>query len=239
MSGAPPEPGTPEAARGARLRARALVPGLAGGLLALVTGAQPWWRATGEGVAVSFTGTQTTAGLAQALAVVALAGWLLVLVLRTRGRQVVAGLLALTGAGAALLGALRPEPSAAVVRTEVREVSLADQFALVPTAWPYGYAATGALVLAGAVLILLTASRWPGRPDRFAREARVAASTTTADDPALVWRAQDAGLDPTEAPGAGGGGDGRAPLERGPDVQTGGSRDTMGRADQVPPPPPA
>ena len=91
----------------ARLRSRALLPGLSGGVLALVTGSQPWWRATGEGVTATFTGTESTAGLASALAVVALAGWLLVLVLRTRGHQVVALLLGLTTGRGALDAAQR------------------------------------------------------------------------------------------------------------------------------------
>ena len=223
--------------RGARLRGRALAPGLLGGVLALVTGAQPWWRATGEGVAVAFTGTETTAGLAQALAVVALAGWLLVLVLRTRGRQVVAVLLGLAGAGIAVLGALRPEPSASAVRTQVREVSLADQFALGSTGWAYGYAATGLLVLAGAVLVLTTAPRWPSRADRFRRDAPAATATSATDDPAAVWRAQDAGLDPTLGPGLSPD-DGNVTGVT-PDVRTGGIRETMGAADQSPPPHPA
>jgi Tryptophan-associated transmembrane protein (Trp_oprn_chp) len=222
--------------RGARLRGRALVPGLLGGVLALVTGAQPWWRASGDGVAVSFSGTETTAGLAQALGVVALAGWLLVLVLGTRGRQVLGALLVLVGTGIVLVGALRPQPSAAAVRSQVREVTLADQFALTPTGWSYGYAAAGLLVLAGGVLVLLTAARWPQRGDRFSRATPVA--TTASDDPADVWRAQDAGLDPTVASGPGPLSHDGNVTEVTPDVHQGSIRETMGAADQAPPPPP-
>lgn len=242
LTGAQPVEGDRLAAagdRGARLRARALLPGVLGGVLTLVTGAQPWWRATGEGVAVAFTGTETTAGLSQALGVVALAGWLLVLVLRTRGRQVVGVLLGLAGAGAVLVGVLRQRPSAAEVRTQVREVSLADQFGLLATGWSYGYAAAGLLVLAGGLLVLLTAPHWPRRPDRFTRENAVRAVRVDTDDPAAVWRAQDAGLDPTAAPAPGGREDGAVPPgRRGPDVHTRASRDTMGTAEQPPPPPP-
>jgi hypothetical protein len=222
--------------RRARVRGRALVPGLLGGVLALVTGAQPWWRASGEGVAVSFSGTETTAGLAQALGVVALVGWLLVLVLRTRGRQVLAALLVLTAVGIVLVGVVRPQPSAEAVRTQVREVSLADQFALGSTGWSYGYAATGLLVLAGAVLVLLTAPRWPQRTDRFSRAVPVA--TLASDDPAAVWRAQDAGLDPTVGSGPGPGPDPGSVTGVAPDVHQGPIRETMGSADQAPPPRP-
>lgn len=221
----------PAARPGARSRGRALLPGLLGGALALVTGAQPWWRATGEGVAVTFSGTETTAGLASALGVVALAGWLLVLVLRTRGRQVVGVLLALAGAGAVAVGSLGLRPSDAAVRTSVRQVSLVESYGLTATGWSWGYAAAGVLVLVGGLLVALTAARWPSRPDRFTRAAAVAEATTAEDDPAAVWRAQDAGLDPTTAP--------RSEPSSAPDVRPGSSRDRMGGAEPplTPPPP--
>ena len=215
-SRAAPGPAAAEArSRGGRLRARALLPGLLGGVLALVTGAQSWWRATGEGVAVAFTGTESTAGLSQALGVVALAGWLLVLVLRTRGRRVVAVLLALTGLGITVVGVSRQRPSDTTVRNSVREVSLAGSFDLAPSIWSYAYAGTGLLVLACGLATLLTAARWPQRVDRFSRTAERAAATTAEDDPAEVWRAQDAGLDPTT----------------GPVVRNLGAEDTMGSAE--------
>ncbi|WP_375431726.1 Trp biosynthesis-associated membrane protein [uncultured Friedmanniella sp.] len=186
-------------AEASRLRTRALVPGLLGAALSLLAGAQSWWRARGEGVSVAFSGTETTAGLSQALGVVALAAWLLVLVLRTRGRRVVGVLTVVTGAAIATLGGLRRQPNAATVRAGVREVSLADQFALVGSVWPYVYAVAGLLVLTAGLLVTLTAGRWPQRSDRFTRAAATA-RVTAEDDPAEVWRAQDAGLDPTTEP---------------------------------------
>ncbi len=143
-----------------RGRATALALLLAGGALALVASAQPWWRAIGDGVSVGFTGSEATGGLSQALAVVVLAGTLLILALRVRGRRIVGGLLIAVGAGVVVLGGLRVRPSAAAVRTQVREVSLADQFALTGTAWPWVYAAAGALVLAGATSVIINAPRW-------------------------------------------------------------------------------
>ncbi len=212
-------------AEGSRLRTRALLPGLVGAVLALLAGAQSWWRARSEGVSVSFSGSETTAGLSQALGVVALAAWLLVLVLRHRGRQVVGVLTALTGAGIALVGGLRRPPNAATVRAGVREVSLADQFALSPTVWPSLYAAAGLLVLVAGVLVATTASRWPARPDRFTRAATTA-QVSAEDDPSAVWRAQDAGLDPTTVPEPPGLAEGR------PDVLSTDIRDTMGDGQQ-------
>ena len=121
---------------------------VAGGVLALVAAAQ-------------------AAGLSQALAVAGLAGALLMLALRARGRQVVGAALALLGLG--------------MVATGV--VAATGQ----PVPWPVAYAVAGGLVAAGGTLTLLTSPRWPSRAERF--EAR--------DEPVDLWRAQDAGLDPT------------------------------------------
>jgi uncharacterized membrane protein (TIGR02234 family) len=169
---------------------------LLGGGLALVASSQAWWRAVGTGVSVRFTGSQASGGLSQALGLVALAGTLLILALRARGRQVVAGLLVVVAAGAVLVGILRLRPSADAVRTQVREVSLADQFQVLATVWPTVYAAAGVLVALGAGLVLGTARRWPVRADRFARAAEPSV-TAPSGDPGDVWRAMDAGLDPT------------------------------------------
>ena len=180
------------------MRSRPLaLAGLAvGAVLALVAASRAWWRAAGAGVSVAFPGTEATGGLAQALALVVLAGALLGLVLRSRGRRVLGVLLALAGAGVLVLGVLRPRPSSGTVQSRVLEVSLADQFALVGTAWPYVYAAAGAVVLAAAVLMTVTAARWPTRAARFERTAGAAVALNP-DDPATLWRSLDAGVDPT------------------------------------------
>lgn len=179
----------------ARLRLLALGGLAVGAVLALVAGSRAWWRAAGSGVSVVFTGTEASGGLAQALALVVLAGALLGLVLRSRGRRVLGVLLVLTAAGVVVLGLTRPRPAPGTVRSRVLEVSLADQFALVGTAWPYVYAAAGLLILAAAGLMALTAPRWPSRAARFERP--VAGTADSADEPAVVWRLLDAGVDPT------------------------------------------
>jgi len=183
------------------MRSRALAFGclLLGGGLALVGSAQPWWRAVGEGVAVRFSGTQATGGLSQALAIVALAGTLLMLALRTRGRRVIGALLLLVGAGIAVVGGLRLQPSADAVRSQVREVSLADAFQVSATAWPWVFALSGVLVAAGAVMTITTAGRWPSGSDRF-QPGSSKAVVSTSDDPAELWKAMDVGVDPTADP---------------------------------------
>ena len=122
------------------MRSRALAFGclLTGGALALVGSAQPWWCATGGAFALSLSGTQATGGLSQALALVALAGTLLMLALRTRGRRVIGALLLLVGVGLAVVGGLGLQPSADAVGSEGRAVSLGDTFQLSATAWPWG-----------------------------------------------------------------------------------------------------
>ena len=207
-----------------RSRASALGLLLTGGALALVASAQPWWRAIGEGVSVGFKGSEATGGLSQALAVVVLPGTLLILALRARGRRIVGGLLIAAGAGMVALGVLRVRPSADAVRTQVREVSLVDQFALTGTAWPWVYAAAGLLVLTGAVSVIINAPRWRASAARFERGSN-AARPSVATDPADVWRALDAGEDPTiEAVGE---------AADDPDVQKSPTGDTMENAEQT------
>ncbi len=199
-------------------RGPALAALLLGGLGGLIATAQPWWRAVGDGVAARFTGTSTTAGLTQALPVVLLAGLLLLLVLRVRGRQVLGGLLTLAAAGMVVAGALRIRPSAEAVRSGVREVSLADQFALVATSWPIVYAVAGVLGVFGGVSLAVFAPRWNTGGRRFERPDL--AVTTMSNDPADVWRAFDAGLDPTRA------------TDADPDVRETGSQATIEKRNE-------
>jgi hypothetical protein len=79
-------------------------------------------------------------------------------------------------------------------------------------------------------MLLLGAPHWPVRPDRFERTGPDGATATPAtdllaagaEDPAAVWKALDAGLDPTLAA--------ERPDRRGPDapdVHIGDTGDTM------------
>ena len=119
------------------------------------------------GGVLGLVASASSAGLSQALALAGLAGALLMLALRARGRQVVGGALALLGLGIVAAGVT---------------ATLAG-----PGRWPIGYAVAGVLVAAGGVLTLVTSPRWPSRAERF----------ETRDEPVDLWRAQDAGQDPT------------------------------------------
>jgi uncharacterized membrane protein (TIGR02234 family) len=209
------------------MKSRALAFGclLLGGILGLISSAQPWWRASGEGVVVKFTGTQVAGGLSQALGIVALAGTLLMLVLQARGRRVVGAVLLLVGLGLVLSGTLRLQPSADAVRSQVREVSLVDAFQLSVTSWPWIFAFSGVLIVTGAVLTLITAAQWPARSERF-RAGRVPGQLANSDDPAELWKAMDAGADPTAD-------DHDTPIRDDPKVRDRSSGDTMDATEQV------
>jgi uncharacterized membrane protein (TIGR02234 family) len=182
-----------------RSRALAFSCLLVGGAVALIGSGQPWWRAAGEGVVLKFSGTQATGGLSQALAIVALAGTLLMLALRTRGRRIIGALLVLVGVGLAVVGGLGVRPSADAIGSQVHGVSLPDT--LSATVWPWIFVASGVLVAVGAVLTMITAGTWPSRSDRF-RPGSSRSEGPASDDPAELWKAMDAGADPTTDPSA-------------------------------------
>jgi hypothetical protein len=92
------------------------------------------------------------------------------LALRARGRRIIGGALALLGLG--------------IVATGVTAALAGADW------WAIGYAVAGALVATGGVLTLLTSPRWPSRVERFENR----------DEPVDLWRAQDAGLEPTADP---------------------------------------
>jgi MFS family permease len=134
-------------------------------------------------LAVAWTNAWVSHDFTRALALVALVGTVLILVLRARGRRVVGVLLAVLGLGMALAGVLASEPA---------------------TLWRISYAVGGALVAFGGLLTMITSARWPAPADRFQR------------GDVDLWRAMDAGLDPTADP----------------DVRKGDPGDTMRSANQ-------
>jgi uncharacterized membrane protein (TIGR02234 family) len=186
--------------------------------------AQPWWRTSGDAAAATFSGSDATGGLGQALAAVTLAGTLLVLVLRSRGRRVLALLLAATGLGMIVAGARQSAPAADSVRSRVRQVSLTDRFALDVTGWPWAYATAGLLVLTGAALLWWGAPRWADRGARFDRagSASPGRAADLNEDPGRAWKDLDAGLDPTFDP---------AERSGDPDVRPASEGDTMSAGD--------
>lgn len=187
---------------GQRLRGLSFGFLLLGGVGAIAVSAQSWWQVETDVTGIAFSGTDATAGLSQSLAIVMLAGTLLALALKITGRRVLGGMLILVGIGAAITGLVRPQPSATSVQTKLQTVTLTDQFALSGTAWPWFYAAAGLIAILGAAVMMITAQRWPSRADRFDRSSNqpvvAPAEGDGSEDPTLLWKAMDAGVDPTD-----------------------------------------
>lgn len=186
----PTDPAPAERSRGLRPRPVAYALLVAGAVGALSAAGSTWARETGGlGQPLARSGADVTGSLATVLAGVLGAGTLLLLTLRSTGRRVLSGALALVGAGMLALGIARTTSAGA-------------------TWLPVAYAAAGLAGLLGAVVVAATAHRWPAPSGRYARRD-AAAGTAPDDDPADVWRALDEGIDPTAR--------GRSAGTRGPD----------------------
>jgi uncharacterized membrane protein (TIGR02234 family) len=169
--------------------------GLGGAALATVGAGRPWAEATttAQGArTVAATGTDVAAA-ALPLALVALASWGAVLVLRRRGRRVVAvlGLVASIGAAAAVVAAAGDAGDVAS-----RMLGGASDIEVATTAWP-AVTVAGAVVAALAFAVALArAPVWPEMSSRYdspAGQGQERADLTDAE----LWRALDEGHDPT------------------------------------------
>jgi Tryptophan-associated transmembrane protein (Trp_oprn_chp) len=216
--GARPDPDAagPAAVSGGR-RARELttvvVVMLGGGALALVVAQATWVHvaagpagpaAAGTAVALALDvpGSQA-APLVVPLAVLGLAGGLGLVATRRTARRLV-GLL-LVGCGAALAGAAlavpagpRPAVAAALDHLSVDRAVAASASYQVAWLWPWLAALAGVAVLAGGLLAVLRAVRWPAMGARYdAPPGRRGAGAGPVDP----WTALDRGDDPTLADG--------------------------------------
>lgn len=187
----------------------ALLCGAVGAAVALLATRQRWSEGTatvaGGPFPLSAKGSDVT-GVPASLAIVGLAALVAVFAVRRAGRFMVAGLLALSGAGtvaAALLGA---SDSTALDEQAARasgDTSATVQ-ALTHTAWPYVAAVGGALLLLAGLLALRYGRLWPGMSGRYERNGtprprRRAETAGDPDRPEELWKALDRGEDPTGA----------------------------------------
>lgn len=162
--------------------------------LAAVSANQPWAEATtrAQGLrAVSAAGTDV-APLAMPLALVALAAWGAVLVLRRRGRRSVAVLGILAGVGAAVTAALQAREAPDVAMRLLGDVG--DRVATDTSTWPVATIVAGVLTALAFVVALAKAPRWPEMSSRY--DAPRAGSVDHPSD-ADLWKALDEGRDPT------------------------------------------
>ncbi|MEV6023161.1 TIGR02234 family membrane protein [Streptomyces sp. NPDC052036] len=205
-----PHPRTEAAApvrSGRRSLALALLSGALGAAVALLASRQGWSAGTvtvaGGDFPLTAKGSDVT-GVPAALAIVGLAALVAVFAVRRAGRFLVAGLLALSGAGvvaAALLGATDSSALDEKAAQAAGDTS-ATAFALSHTAWPYVAAAGGALLLLAGLLALRYGRLWPAMSGRYERDGTPRprqAKPLDPDRPEDLWKALDRGEDPTGA----------------------------------------
>lgn len=192
---------------GRRSLALALLCGAAGAAVVLLSSRQSWSSGTvavaGGDFPLTAKGSDVT-GVPAALAVVGLAALVAVFAVRSTGRLLVSGLLALSGAGtvaAALLGA---GDSSALDEKAAQAAgdTAATAAALTHTVWPYITAAGGALVLLAGLLALRHGRLWPamsGRHERGGTPGPRRTAPVDPDRPEDLWKALDRGEDPTGA----------------------------------------
>jgi uncharacterized membrane protein (TIGR02234 family) len=177
---------------------RTVLAGLGGAALASVAAGRDWAESSGANAGVkvhaSVAGSDA-APLVLALALVTLAAWGVVLVLRGRVRQVVAavGLAAAVGALVSLVDAFGAAQDAAVEALMARG-GAGDAVVTSLTGW-YWASGVGALLTALALVVAVRRARtWPALGSRYdAPGARAAAPASEQD----LWRALDEGHDPT------------------------------------------
>ena len=175
-----------------------VVLGLAGAVLTAVAGTRSWARATGDAAGIDVEAVvrgSDSAPLVVALALVGLAAWGVVLVLRGQMRRVVAavGLMAALGALLAVVDAFDGAQVDALAT--LRGKGAAGDVAVASlTAWYY-LAGVGALTAALAFAVAVwRAPHWPEMGTRYDAPSTQRSVPVTDQD---MWRALDHGHDPT------------------------------------------
>ncbi|WP_330238397.1 TIGR02234 family membrane protein [Streptomyces sp. NBC_00525] len=196
----------PDAPGSRRTLAAGLLLGAAGATVVLLASGRTWAEGTapvgGGALPLSADGQDVT-GLPAALAIVGLAALVAVFAVRGNSRRLVAGLLALSGLGAALSAFLGASDSAALDEKAAQTSgdTATTITALSHTAWPYVTAAGGLLILLAGLLALRYGNRWPTMSGRYERDGtprpRKAPRPLDPDRPEDLWKALDRGEDPT------------------------------------------
>jgi uncharacterized membrane protein (TIGR02234 family) len=191
----------PEARSRDRSFGPAVLAGLAGATLAAVAGARTWATAEGDaaGVPVDATVSGTDAQpLVAALALVALAAWGVVLVLRGRVRRVVAGVGLLAALGALLATVLGFDAAQdAAVEAAIAQGASDDTVAAELSAWIYLSGMGAVLTAAAFAVAVLRSPGWPAMGSRYDAPTGSGSAPATPASEEDMWRALDEGRDPT------------------------------------------
>ena len=185
-----------------RVRDRSFGPtvliGLAGATLAAVAGTRDWVTASGDAAGINVDAAlkgSESAPLVAALALVALAAWGVVLVLRGRVRRIVSvvGALASVGALGAVIDAYAGVQNDAADAV-IDKGATGDVFVASLTTWYY-LAGVGALV--AFVAFVVAARQAPGWPEMGSRYDAPGGRADMPEADEDMWRALDEGRDPT------------------------------------------
>ncbi|HET7388017.1 MAG TPA: Trp biosynthesis-associated membrane protein [Nocardioidaceae bacterium] len=191
------------------MRERSFAPtvvlGLAGSALAAVAGAKDWASATGDAAGVPVQATvagSEAAPLVVALALVSLAAWGVLLVMRRRLRVAAAALGGLAALGAFVsavtsAGTARDDAAASAVAKGASAASAAHL-----TGWYYLALVATAVAAAALCVAAVRGSRWPAMGSRYDAPG---AEADGPDQPGRageasdleMWKALDEGDDPT------------------------------------------
>ncbi|MFF0046113.1 TIGR02234 family membrane protein [Streptomyces sp. NPDC005498] len=197
----------PDATGSRRSLAAGLLLGAVGATVVLLASGQTWAEgnaAVGGGSLSLTVDGQDVTGLPAALAIVGLAALVAVFAVRSAGRLLVAGLLALSGLGAGVSAYLGASDSAALDEKAAQTTGDASATidALSHTAWPYVTAVGGLLILLAGLLALRYGKQWPTMSGRYERDGtprprRAPRPAPDPDRPEDLWKALDRGEDPT------------------------------------------
>jgi uncharacterized membrane protein (TIGR02234 family) len=193
-------PAAPEHDRRSFLRT--VVTGLAAAALTLLAATRDWGSAstTSPAQRTATASGADVAPLVLPLALVALAAWGTVLVLRRRGRRVVAVIALLAGLGGAVSAAVRASHGAQAALTALGAGASDPATSSHATAWPWVAVVGGVVTATAAAVAWWRAPAWPEMSTRYDAPgggAGQAAQGETADTARDMWRALDEGRDPT------------------------------------------
>lgn len=180
-----------------RTFAPAVLGGVGAGALTAVAAGQEWARATGDAAGVQVSATVSgpdTAPLALALALVALAAWGVLLVLRGRLRRVVAviGVTATAGVLVALVTSFYGVQDDALAAVMAKGTT-GHVFTGTLTAWYWTTGVAALLTLVALAVAVVRSPGWPAMGSRYDSPATRRHPDTEED----LWRALDRGDDPT------------------------------------------
>lgn len=178
--------------------------GLAAAALAAVAGHQPWAHGSAPGGLGELTATQEAGRVpaANALALVVLACWGVLLVTRGVVRRVVAALAVLAGLGAVATVVVGFGHAPDAVRDAYRDLGVSDPD-VSRSAWFWVAALATVLMVLTCVLAVRLVPTWPEMGRRYDAPAD---ATATVPEPATepaeqenldLWKAMDEGRDPT------------------------------------------